>query len=199
MNGFLDNKSPFRVLDAEEKVVGFSQDGRPTNTSSRVHSKFLAIGRKQDELEQELLANLNKIRRIIKRETLKYEVADDRSTIERVFSGLLGNTPEFTQYRTITHELQFEPTEQQLRQIVTNFTNLNQNSSIKNVGFIYNDGKTIMLNGASVAFSTEIDIERDDNQILTPQVLLAAITQQRSGLLRALDNPGFDVEEAIAQ
>lgn len=199
LNGFLANKSPYRVLDGDSAVIGYSENGQPTGKSSRIHSKFHSLGRKQEELEAELLTNLHKIRRIIKRETLQYTVEDDRRTLERVFSGLLGNTPTFNQARTITHELQFEPTEQQLRQIISNYAEANAASAIRNVGFIYNDGKRVMLNGTSVAFSAEISANREDNQILTPQSLLAAITSQRQDLLRPLDSPAFEIEEAVAR
>jgi hypothetical protein len=198
LNGFLSNKAPYRVMDGEGTVIGFSQNGQATENSSRTHSKFYAIGRKQEELEAELLTNLHKIRRIIKRESLSYTVEDDRLTLERVFSGLLGNTPTFTQPRRITHELQFAPTEQQLRQIINNFSDLNAASSIKNAGFIYNDGKRIMLKGASVAFSAELIVHRDENQIIPPQSLLNSLTQQRQDLLRPLSQPAFEEEaEAI--
>lgn len=198
LNGFLANKSSYRVENNEGTVIGYSANGQPTNNSSRLHSKFHAVGRKQEELEAELLTNLHKIRRIIRRETLSYTVEDDRRTLERVFSGLLGNMPTFQQTRSITHELQFEPNEQQLRQILSNFSELNTNSSIRNAGFIYNDGKRIMLNGASVSFSAEINVNREENQIISPQRLLQALTQQRSDLLRPLEQSVFEVEEAVS-
>jgi len=199
LNGFIANKSPFRVLNGEGKVIGYSENGQSTEKSSRIHPKFHALGRKQEELEEELLTNLHKIRKIIKRETLKYTVEDDRKALERVFSRLLKNTPTFEQVRTITHELQFEPTEQQLRQIISNYAELNTASTIRNVGFIYNDGKRVMLNGTSVAFSAELNANREDNQIITPQSLLTAITSQRQDLLRPLDSKVFEIEEVVAQ
>lgn len=198
LNGFLANKSPYRVTNDEGTVVGYSANGLQNNNSSRVHSKFYALGRKQEELEAELLTNLHKIRKIIKRESLQYTLEDDRRLLERVFSGLLGNTPTFQQARTISHELQFEPTEQQLRQIINNYAELNSASSIRNAGFIYNDGRRIMLNGASISFSAELNVRREDNQILTPQSLLAVITNQRQDLLRPLDRPAYEIEEEVA-
>lgn len=196
VNGFLANKSPYRVTNGEGTVIGYSENGQESDNSARIYSKFYALGRKQEELEAELLTNLHKIRRIIKRESLQYTVEDDRRTLERVFSGLLGNTPTFSQARTITHELQFEPTEQQLRQIISNYAELNSASSIRNAGFIYNDGKRIMLNGTSVAFSAELNARREENQILTPQSLLTALTNLRQDLLRPLDQPAFEIQEA---
>jgi hypothetical protein len=196
LNGFLENKSPYRVVNEEETVIGYSANGQKTENSTKIYSKFYAIGRKQEELEAELLTNIHKIRRIIKRENLQYTVEDDRKTLERVFSGLLRNTPTFNQTRTITHELQFEPTEQQLRQIINNYAELNSASSIRNAGFKYNDGRTIMLSGTSVAFSAELNARREENQIITPQSLLTAITILRQDLLRPLDEPAYMVEAA---
>ena len=195
LNGFLANKSPYRVLDHDDKVIGYSANGEPSTNSASTHSKFYAIGRKQEELETELLTNIHKIRKIVKRESLEYTVEDDRRTLERVFSGLLGNTPTFIQPRSISHELQFEPSVQQLQQIINNYAQLNTASSIRNVGFVYNNGKRIMLSGVSVAFTAELNARREDNQIITPQALLSAITAQRQDLLRPLEQVAFEVEE----
>lgn len=197
LNGFLANKSIYRVLDQDETVVGYSLNGQATENSSKIYSKFHALGRKQEELEAELITNLHKIRKIVKRETLTYTVEDDRRTLERVFSGLLGNTPIFNQTRNIAHELQFEPSELELRQIIRNFSELNSSSAIKNAGFVYNNGKRIMLSGTSVAFPAEIDAQREENQIITPQILLAAITSHRQDYLRPLDQAAFEVEYGV--
>ena len=40
LNGFLENKAPYRILDEEETVVGFSPTGLPTEQSSKLYSKF---------------------------------------------------------------------------------------------------------------------------------------------------------------
>ncbi|WP_288985822.1 hypothetical protein [uncultured Pseudoalteromonas sp.] len=195
LNGFMANKSPYKVLDAEQKVIGYSLTGSAAENSPRIYSKFHALGRKQEELEAELLTNLHRIRRIVKRESLSYTVGDDRSLIERVFSDLLDNTPTFNQSRVIMHELQFEPTENQLRQIINNFAQLDVTSSIRNAGFIYNDGRRVMLKGTSVAFSANIHVNRENNEIIEPIEMLRALSNQRSDLLRALDQVPFEIDE----
>lgn len=194
INGFMENKSPYRVINDEGTVCGYSLNGQETANSSRMYSKFYALGRKQEELEAELLTNLHKIRRIVKRESLRYTTQDDRDLIERVFSGLLNNAPEFHQSRTITHELQFQPSEVQLRQILNNFSDLNSTSSIRNAGFIYNDGRRVMLKGTSVSFAADINVNRENNEIVDPRELLRAITNQRGDLLRPLDQVPFEIE-----
>jgi hypothetical protein len=194
LNGFLQNKSPYRVED-EGKVVGYSPTGQATKNSGQLHPKFEAYGRKQEELETELLTNIYKITKIIKRETLHYAIEDDRSAFERVFAQLLPNTPSFNQPRTITHELQFSPTKAELKKIIKNFGELDQDTFIKNAGFVYKDGKTIMLTGANVAFSHQFNIPLQENQFISAKTLLAAITHERIDLLRPLDTPTFEVEE----
>lgn len=196
LNGFLQNKSPYRVLDDDEKVIGYSATGTKTQISAKLHPKFEAYGRKQEELEAELLTNILNITKIIKRETLLYTVEDDRNVFERVFSKLLQNTPTFNQTRTISHELQFSPTEAELKQIIKNFGELGNDTFIKNAGFVYKDGRTIMLTGANVAFAHQFAITREENQLIPAQSLLAAITAQRTDLLRPLDTDAFEVEEA---
>lgn len=196
LNGFLQNKSPYRVFESDAKVIGYSATGEANTNSARLYPKFEAYSRKQEELEAELLTNIFKITKIVKRETLLYTVADDRSAFERVFSKLLSNTPVFNQARTISHELQFSPTEAELKQIIKNFGELGQDSFIKNAGFVYKDGRRIMLTGASVAFSHQFDITREENQLIPTERLLSALTSQRADLLRPLDTPAFEVEHA---
>lgn len=196
LNGYLSNKSPYRVMDdSNENIIGYSKNGIKNEKSDRTSSKFYAIGRKQEELEAELLTNLGKIRKIIKRETLQYTSADDRGLLERVFSNLLQNTPVFTSPRTITQELQFQPTELELREIISQFSELNIPNSIQNAGFIYNDGKRIMLKGSSFTFSAELNVNLVENQIISPQILLSALIAQKIDLLRPLDEPSFEIED----
>jgi len=196
LNGFLQNKSPYRVLNGQNEVIGYSASGKATENSAKYHPRFEAYGRKQEELEAELLTNILKITKIIKRETLQYSSDDDRSTFERVFSKLLANSPTFNQTRTISHELQFSPTETELKQIIKNFGELGEDTFIKNAGFVYKDGRTVMLTGASVAFTHQFEISREENQLISAERLLAAITTHRADLLRPLDTEVFEVEEA---
>jgi len=67
---------------------------------------------------------------------------------------------------------------------------------IKNAGFVYKDGRTVMLTGASVAFTHQFEISREENQLISAERLLAAITTHRADLLRPLDTEVFEVEEA---
>lgn len=199
LNGFLVNKSPYRVVDEEEAIIGYSLDGKQSTHSAKIYPKFLAIAKKQEELKDELLANRPKIRKIIKREELTYALADDRKVLERVFSKLLSNPPTFTKVRSITHELQFEPTESELLQIIDNYAELGPTNSIQNVGFIYSDGKRVMLNGIGVTLTVEINATRKDNHIITPQSLLNAITSQRHNLLKPLGQSALEVKNVVAQ
>ncbi|WP_153116127.1 hypothetical protein [Rhodocyclus tenuis] len=196
INGFLQNKSPYRVKNSEGKVIGFSRTGQPTQESAKIHPKFEAYTRKQEELEAELITNINKISKIIKRETLIYTAESDRKIFERVFSKLLPNAPAFSQPRTISHELQFSPTESELKSIIKNFGELGQDTFINNAGFVYKNGKTIMLSGTNVAFSHSFSITRGEKELISPHILLNAVTQDRADLLRPLDQPAFVVEEA---
>ncbi|TLM79938.1 hypothetical protein ACONUD_00750 [Microbulbifer harenosus] len=202
IKGFMANKSPYRVFDPEDgnKVIGYSRSGAANADSSKTLSHFFATGRKQDELEQELLQNRNKIRKLIKRETLQYTSQDGRNWIERIFSDLTENTPEFdNNKRTISHELQFEPTDAQIRQIVNSYSERGPQSSIKNIGFVYNDQTKIMLSGKSITAKVELNVNRRANQIIRPQSLLAALTTRKTALLQALDEAPFEIEEAAEE
>ena len=186
LNGFLSNKSPQRVVNEADDVIGFTADGRPHDDAPTIYPKFLARAKKQEELESELLANLHKIRKIIKRETLSYQTLDDRPFFERVFSELLDNTPSFIDLRTITHELQYQPSEAELRAIIHNYHNKDSDSSIRNTGFVYNDGKVVMLNGMNIQQSIELNVDRYENHIVAPADLLTAITANRAQYLSIL-------------
>ncbi|MCQ8847888.1 hypothetical protein NQT74_04800 [Alteromonas stellipolaris] len=186
LNGYLSNKSPYRVLDPEGSVIGFSPDGRANEDNPTYYSKFLSRTSKQEDLEAELLANIHKIRKFIKRETLSYQLPDDRNVVERVFSQLLDNAPSFSDSRIISHEIQFQPTETQLRGIIRNYSERDSDTSLRNAGFMYNDGRTVMLNGLNVGMSIELELNRYDNQIVAPMDLLNAITSVRAQLLSIL-------------
>ncbi|WP_222889425.1 hypothetical protein [Enterobacter sp. C2] len=189
LNGYLANKSPYRVLDKHEKVIGFSIDGKNNPNAAKLNPKFYAVGMKYDEIQAELLNNIHRITRILKREKITYLAPDDRTVIERVFSGLLSNTPASTQERTIFHEMEFKPTETQLKTIIASYNALNSTSPIRNVGFKYSDGKSIWLSGANVTFETELNVRRRDNHIIAPDRLLSAIMKRRNEFLEKMRTP----------
>lgn len=184
LNGFLLNKSPYRVKDdSTEKIVGFSANGQMNDSCSDIMPKFVAAGQKKDDLKTELVQNIGKIRKIIKREKLSYTTQTDRSMIERIFSGLLSNAPTFTKSHTITHELQFRPTKPELIQIIDKHSESAFPSSISEIGFEYNDGKRIMLNGTGFTFPVKLKVTRSENQIIRPNILLASLNEQKSEIL----------------
>lgn len=189
LNGYLANKSPYRVLDNDDKVIGFSADAKKNSDSEKLNPKFYAVGMKYDEVQAELINNIHRITKILKREKITYLAPDDRKIIERVFSGLLKNTPANTQERTIFHEMEFKPTESQLKLIIKNYNELGNSSPIRNVGFKYSDGKSIWLSGANVAFETELNVRRKDNHIIAPERLLSAIIKRRAELLNKMKTP----------
>ena len=188
VNGFLANRSPYRIFADNDNIIGYSPDALASTDSARVYPAFHAIGHKTTELESELLTNLHRIRRFVKREELRYTVADDRNVIERTFSRLLPNAPAQVQARSISHEIQYQPTERELRQILANFSLLDESSTIMNAGFVYDDGKRIMLNGAYTSTQIRLDVQRADNQIVSPRALLTALNEHRQDLLRPIRN-----------
>ncbi len=192
INGFLRNKSPYRVKNSDGTVIGYSKDGKETDSSAEINPKFLSVGRIDKEVEIELINNSHLITKIIKKETLKYTVEDDRKSVENFFSKLLKNTPVLNQTRSIWHELQFRPTVEQIKEIIRNFSNREKNTTVKNVGFVYSTGKRIMLDGSRVSFPTKINVTRNENAIITPESLLTAITYQRGEFLRAFDEENLN-------
>ncbi|SXD84464.1 hypothetical protein [Klebsiella variicola] len=189
LNGYLANKSPYRVFDEDNKVIGFSVDGKKSNDSSKLKPNFYAVGMKYDEVQAELISNLSKITKILKREKITYRAPDDRKIIERVFSGLLKNAPDSTQERTLLHEMEFKPTETELKSIIKSYNSLENTSSIRNVGFKYSDGRAIWLSGANVSFEIELNVRRKDNHIIPPGRLLSAIIKRRDELITKMKTP----------
>lgn len=188
LNGFLANKSPYRITDDNDSIIGYSPNALVSPDSARAYPAFHAIGHKTTQLETELLTNLHRIRKFIKRESLRYTLIDDRNVIERTFSRLLPNAPAQVQTRSITHEIQYQPTEAELRQILANFSNLDETSTILNAGFVYDDGKRVMLKGIYTSDTINLDVRRAENQLITPQILLAALRERRQELLRPVRN-----------
>lgn len=192
LNGYLVNKSPYRVIDKDDKIIGFSSDGKITKKSDKLYPSFHAVGMKHDTVQNELIHNISKITKILKREKITYRAPDDRKIIERVFSGLLPNTPESTQERTILHEMEFKPTEDQLKNIIKNYNSLNGNSPIRNIGFKYSNGKSIWLSGINVAFEVELNVKRKNDHIIAPKKLLSAIIESRAELIKKMQTPPIE-------
>lgn len=103
INGFLSNKSVYRVFDEDNYVIGFSENGQAAEGCEKIHPRFSSKIKKNNMLEAELLANISKIRKLVKKESLLYGTEDDRVLIERVFSNLLDNAPVFVQSKDIMH------------------------------------------------------------------------------------------------
>ena len=51
LNGYLANKSPYRVVDSDDLVIGFSTTGNQTENHEKIYSKFHATGKKSNEIE----------------------------------------------------------------------------------------------------------------------------------------------------
>ncbi|OOF00360.1 hypothetical protein [Salinivibrio sp. IB643] len=188
INGFLSNKSVYRVFDEDNCVIGFSENGQAVEGCEKIHPRFSSKIKKNNMLEAELLANISKIRKFVKKESLLYGTEDDRVLIERVFSNLLNNAPVFVQSKDIIHEIAFEPSESQLRRIIANFYE-NEDENLKNVGFVYNTGKRVMLKGINVSFKYNLDVVRFDAHVINVENMLAAIQSSRAELLSEMENP----------
>lgn len=185
LTGFLANKSRYRVIDGDE-VVGFSHSGIYCQHCESVYPKFKITPARRNVLLDELLTNVHRISRIIKKEKLDYHITDQRNAIQRLFSGLLNNMPQFIEDRTITHSFPFRPTESQLMEMVNNFFHADDDSPLVNLGFILSDGRVIMLGGMYINLKYEFDITLADNQMVSPRQLLDTINVNRDNLLRPL-------------
>lgn len=187
-DGFLANKAPYRVFDEDKSVIGYTENGEYEEGCDKNYPRFVAKVAKNNQLEAELLANLSQIRKFVRKESLLYSSDDDRPVIERVFSSLLGNTPSFTQSREITQEIAFQPTERQLRNIIQNYYE-NENDSLKNVGFVYSGGKRVMLNGVRVAFKYDLEVVRYNDHVINVENMMSALQTAREDLLAQIENP----------
>lgn len=185
LNGFLANMSPYRVIDEDGDIIGYSADGKKLDVEHAIYPRFNSINTKNDQIESELLANSSKITRMIKKETLDFTIPDTRKRFEKLFSGLLENAPKDKIERDITHNFQFKPTNAQLKEIIKNFNSDEKNHLLKDVGFVVR-GKHIMLSGMSVAFPMDLDIQRTEDQMITPDKLLASLQKKRKAILSSL-------------
>ncbi|EGR4199720.1 TPA: hypothetical protein ACGUMO_004376 [Vibrio vulnificus] len=188
LDGFLCNKSPYRVLDEDDSIVGYTENAKYEAGCDKNYPRFIAKVVKNNQLEAELLANISQIRKFVRKESLLYSSSDDRTVIERMFSSLLVNTPSFMQSREITQEIAFQPSENQLRNIIQNYYE-NENDSLKNVGFVYSSGKRVMLNGVRVAFKYDLEVVRYNDHVINVENMMAALQIAREDLLAQIENP----------
>lgn len=187
LNGFLVNKSPYQVIGSDKKILGYSLKKPPSDGYEKISPHFHAISSKNSEVEAELLKKVSLITRMIKKEILDYQVIDDRSVIEKFFSGLLDNQPVFDTKRQVVHELQYTPSVAELKDMIDNFNQRTEDSNLHNVGFKLKGGKKIMLSGINISIPHQFNVSRrNDNEIIKAKSLMDAILAKRSQFLTAV-------------
>lgn len=203
IRGYLQFKSPYKLLVGDDKVVAYAQDGKSSDSQGRTKPYFLLSELKQLDLEAELLENFDKITKIIQTQKLQYQLPNDKTFLEIFWDKIdklvsdddeTGDDLGLTTVRQVTQELSFKPTKKCIEKVLKSYQDQTMSPSVSRIGFGYGDGTRIMLNGTNVSFKEVLDISYNQNTIISARKLLSLLTTKKIELLKNLDTPSFTKE-----
>lgn len=165
IKGFIQNRWPYKITNEHGEIINYAEDERLV-VNRKSFPKFKLSLMKNTAVEEELFIKRERITRMIKEEKLETQLQDQRSTIEKMFSGLLRNTPVYLYEKTFKHEFEFTPTEAELVEIIDSFRSQDDNGNIENIGFRA-EGRVYMLSGINVQFTQELNLFGNQDGVIT--------------------------------
>jgi hypothetical protein len=187
MEGYLGNKSKYCVLDSDDRIIGFSQNGKDEPNAAHRFPQFVPVRIAKIDVLDDILANRPKITRVIKKEKLSFKVARQKDIIEKFFSGLgTDGRQSSIEDRVVTHSLEYAPSTREIKAMYQRFLNKKQGDNLLNVGFRLSSGKTLYFAKEYQDVETEINLSKTKNQIISAAELEAVLIKRRTDLLKVL-------------
>ncbi|KZL24667.1 hypothetical protein [Pseudovibrio sp. Ad37] len=183
LNGFLRSFSQYKILSERREIIGYGRNQRQEN----VKPEFRATLSKSDSAADDLVRNVNRITRMVRREKFDFQVPDQREVMERLFDRIVGHVPELNQPRTITQDIQYRPSLEELQEIIRNFEVFDERGEIGDLGFWISESgsqRKVMLSGMSISNSIDLELRRDGTNILAASEVCRALSRQRNQLIQ---------------
>jgi hypothetical protein len=192
INSFLSNFSSFRILNSKDEIVGYSKDGSSSDDGSTMCPRFETKTAVNDAVKLDIVSKSGSITHIIKKETLDYNDIDDRSSIEKFFSGLLADVPQVkgVESRHVYHRMQFSPTSDQVTEIIDAYRSRSSQSNITHAGFQFSDSSTVMLDRVSISQEIDLDFKIKEGEVVDPKTIMKSLAKIRPKLLKDFDSMG---------
>lgn len=175
---YMSNFSKYRVSDLCGKIIGFSENATDSIDARKLRPRVKLRYKKDLDVESEIIKNQPKIRKIVKRETFSNKFDDQRGFVEKAFSRILKNTPSFTKDVEIEHEIHYNPSVEEIYEIIQR----SHEEEMCNFGFVYGKEK-VMLNDFKLRRDTMLELNFVDGNIPKASDILSEILKKRDQLL----------------
>lgn len=188
MKEFLGKWTSHVVVDeadeaADHSIVGYRND--ENSDPLHLNPMFKSFLLKKPGKIEFLKENRELIRTIYRKNVLSPQSQVDRSLLHRMFSKLgISDAPALNHDIKVKYEFSHTPDEAELDAIIADWEN-NHDSKWDDIGFKLKGDDEVHWLSHSLAKSTiELNVERENAEIINAESLLQAVQQQRRTLLR---------------
>lgn len=173
--GFLKNKSKYRVLDSENKIIGYSISGNHTVGCESVKPEFnlkQKIFEKKKEIEKILIRDMRSIKAVI---------------IKKQNSNKSSKGLGFYEYEgdiEIRTEVNPGFSDNDLKQKIEDLYKLKESDEdVLDVGFQYNNQRKVMLSGIESYMNIDLGIEANEMGVIDQGKLFEILISRKDELL----------------
>lgn len=171
----------------ENQIIGYAEnDG---DKPRKLRAKFRAAPFKNPGKLDYIRSNRELITKIVSRNRLRPTVSIDRTLFQKMLQKI-SNSIHDTQVTPdikIRYEIPYTPDENELESIIAEWTGQDE-SRWDDVGFkVEGDQTTYWLSHSAAKDNIEVDIQRQDDEIVEADSLLQALTERRPQLLNLVE------------
>lgn len=173
------------VEDEEVNILGYSDNNEDVHSLTADYKSYLYT--KPGQVDY-ILRNIDSIKKIIRKNELNPQIALDRNLWQKFLEGLniSNRNNTLTEEVKIKYEVPFTPNVEEVNAIIEEW-NEHHESKWDDVGFKFEGDDQIKWLSHSVAKdSFDLDVIRDNDEIVEAQSLLNALTDIRNVMLRLL-------------
>ncbi|WP_211828659.1 hypothetical protein [Kistimonas asteriae] len=189
INEFMAKFSSYAVTeetdDGEQNLImGYRE--ADTDEIQSLYSKFHDSIYKKDGKIEYISQNSNRITKIIRKNRLSITETDDRNFLQRMMDRVL--LQDVTHAETdvkVKYEVSYTPSPEQLDQMISEW-NENNETRWDDIGFNI-AGNTYWLSHSSAKDEVDLDITRDNDEVINAQSLIRSLQQNQDRIFRSLD------------
>ena len=192
---FLELYSSYAVLEEnddedEDTIIGYSESGseEDMDTERMVKPRFRTKELRTASDTEYLRQNVANIRRVIRKDLMRYQVAEDLALWQRLFRNLTGqNQGQIVENHSVSFELELQPSLEELNRIITKWEEGRDDAVSRrfdDVGFrIEGDQRIHWLSQAIASEVFELDLRFRNPPVANADRLLQQLAILRDDIL----------------
>ena len=189
LNEFMAKFSSYVVAeenneDEHNLILGYREtdDDEIQSLNSRFHDSIY----KKDGMIEYISQHQNRITKIIRKNRLSITESDDRGFFTRMMDRVLlqNVNPESTEVK-VKYEVNYTPSQDQLQQIIREWNEKNE-TRWDDIGFNIS-GHTYWLSHSTAKDKIDLNITRDNDEVINTQSLIQTLQINQDRIFRALD------------